>query len=464
MRESQMNRKFIIILVSLSFLTADRGDIIEAQVVSTRDVNNSQVYINNELDALAGESFFDLTVEYGYWLYKIVYETIDFQGNPTQASGVVAYPRVDWPNIPNQAFPILSYQHGTVLEKSSVTSVSGVWILPALIAGYGYVYIEPDYLGLGISDGLHPYQIKEPYGSDVVDILRAVKEFSNQNDEFQINSQLFLMGYSEGGYATMATHQIIERDYVEEFNITASFPMAGAYSMSGVMTDIMLDYTSYGQPFYFPYVLFAYSDNYVSTIGPAENYLLPEYASILPPLFDGMHSGDDINSVIPNIPITIMKPDSITSFQYNMDHPLRVALRENDLYDWTPQATMHIIHGLADELVPYENAEIAYNQFIENGAEDVHLVPIPENLGGHQDAAPFALLGAFQVAEDMKTINELGDINEDGELNVLDIISITGVILEGTDIEYNLWASDINQDINIDIFDIILLINTILNL
>ena len=91
--------KFIIILVSLSFLAADRGDLIEAQVVSTRDVNNSQVYINNELDALAGESFFDLTVEYGYWFYKIVYETIDFQGNPTQASGVVAYPRVDWPNI-----------------------------------------------------------------------------------------------------------------------------------------------------------------------------------------------------------------------------------------------------------------------------------------------------------------------------------------------------------------------------
>ena len=459
-----MNNTFIIFLILISFSNADRGDIIEIEVMSTRDLNNNQVYIDNELDALAGESFFDLTVEYGYWFYKIIYETIDTQGNPTQASGVVAYPRVDWPNTPNQAFPILSYQHGTVLKKSSVSSVDGVWILPALIAGYGYVYIEPDYLGMGVSDGLHPYQIKEPYGSDVVDILRAVENFSNQSNEFQINNQLFLAGYSEGGYATMATHQIIERDYADEFNITASFPMAGAYSMSGVMTDIMLNYTSYGEPFYFPYVLFAYCDNYVSTTGPAENYLLPEYASILPPLFNGMYSGEDVNNVIPSIPITIMKPDSIESFQNNMNHPLRVALQANNLYDWTPQATMHIIHGLADELVPYENAEIAYNQFIENGAGDIHLVPIPESLGGHQDAAPFALLGAFQVAEDMKIINELGDINQDSGIDVLDVILIVEVILNGTDSSYNIWASDINQDTNIDIFDIVMLINIILDI
>ena len=401
---------------------------------------------------------------YGYWFYSIVYETIDAIGNPTQASGVVAYPRVDWPNTPNQAFPILSYQHGTAIKKDDVTSQSGVWILPALIAGYGYVYIEPDYLGLGISDGLHPYHIKELYGSDIVDILRAVKQFSNENNQFQINDQLFLAGYSEGGYATMATHQIIERDYINEFNITASFPMAGAYDMSGIMTDIMLDYTPYGEPFYFPYVLFSFCDNYQNTLDSVENYLLPEYADVLPGLFDGMHSGSEINDVMPSIPITIMKPDSINSFESNMNHPLRVALQENNLYDWAPQGTMHIIHGIADELVPFENAQLAYNKFIENNAQDVHLVPIPESLGGHQDAAPFALLGAFQIAEDLKIINELGDANGDQLFDILDIISILGIILEGVSDDYQLWASDLNEDTNIDLLDIIILIHIILDI
>ena len=134
-------------------------------------------------------------------------------------------------------------------------------------------------------------------------------------------------------------------------------------------------------------------------MGPVVDYLLPEYAAILPGLFDGIHSGDDINNVMPEIPITIMKPDSITTFENNLDHPLRMALQQNDLYDWTPISTMHIIHGIADELIPFENAQLAYDQFILNGAQDVELIPIPENLGGHQEAAPFALLGAFQIAE-----------------------------------------------------------------
>ena len=459
-----MNSNLIIYFILTSFMIADRGDLVSTEILGTANSTNNQVYIDNELSALAGESFFNLTVEYGYRLYKIVYETIDANGNATHASGVVSYPRIGTFETPNEAYPILSYQHGTAIEKNSVTSATGIWVLPALIAGYGYVYMEPDYLGLGESDGLHPYHIKELYGSDIVDMLRAVKQFSDENDQFQINEQLFLAGYSEGGYATMATHQIIERDYTNEFNITSSFPMAGAYDMSGIMTDIMLDYTPYGEPFYFPYVLFSYCDNYQNTLDSVDNYLLPEYADILIDLFDGMHSGDEINSAMPNIPITIMKPDSINSFQSNLNHPLRIALQENDLYDWTPQSNMYIIHGEADELVPFENAEIAYNQFIQNNAQNVELVPIPENLGGHQSAAPFALLGAFQIAEEMKIINEIGDVNQDEEIDILDVVLIVEVIVSGSNSSYALWASDVNQDNNIDIMDIIILINTIISI
>lgn len=453
----------IPIFLLLSFCLSERGDIISTQIVSTRDIDNNQIYIENELSVLASDDFFNLTVEYGYWMYNIVYETIDKHGNPTQASGVIAFPRSDWPNQKNQAYPILSYQHGTVVEKDAVTSQSGIWILPALIAGYGYVYLEADYLGLGISDGLHPYQIKEPYGTDVVDLIRAADQFSNINDDFQINSQLFLAGYSEGGYATMATHQIIERDYSEEIDITASFPMAGAYDMSGIMTDVMLDYTPYGEPYYFPYVLFSYCDSYQNLLAPVENYLLPEYASILPELFNGTHSGAEINEVMPSVPITIMKPDSISTFEENLTHPLRVALEENDLYGWTPEATMHIIHGIADELVPFENAQLAYDTFLSNGANDVSLVPIPESFGGHQDAAPFALLGAFELAQELKIINELGDFNQDGILDVLDVLGIINYIIQNESDNYYVWASDLNEDNNIDILDIIDLINTILN-
>ena len=71
-----MKRVFIL-LIPLGLLFAERGDLISADVMATKDPNNNQLYIDDELSALAGESFFNLTVEYGFWLYKLVYETVD---------------------------------------------------------------------------------------------------------------------------------------------------------------------------------------------------------------------------------------------------------------------------------------------------------------------------------------------------------------------------------------------------
>ena len=59
----------------------------------------------------------------------------------------------------------------------------------------------------------------------VIDMLRAVKHFCNQNNFIQFNEQLFLEGYSEGGYVTMAAVKEIEENLSDEFNITMSFPM-----------------------------------------------------------------------------------------------------------------------------------------------------------------------------------------------------------------------------------------------
>ena len=160
-----------------------------------------------------------------------------------------------------------------------------------------------------------------------------------------------------------------------------------------------------------------------------------------------------------------MKPEEIQYFEEDADHPLRVALQENNLWDWLPQASMHMLHGKGDELVPYENSQMAYDQFLVNGAQDIHLEPIPENFGGHSDVAPWALFGAYQIAKDIMMINELGDINQDGILNILDLIGIANIILGGSGwggFDYTFWASDVNMDADINIQDIVTLINIIL--
>jgi len=53
----------------------------------------------------------------------------------------------------------------------------------------------------------------------------------------------------------------------------------------------------------------------------------------------------------------------------------------------------------------------------------------------------------------------LGDINEDGIINVLDVIQVVNLILS---LEFNELA-DVNLDNNIDVLDIVLIVNIILN-
>ncbi len=57
----------------------------------------------------------------------------------------------------------------------------------------------------------------------------------------------------------------------------------------------------------------------------------------------------------------------------------------------------------------------------------------------------------------------LGDINFDGEINILDVVLLVSFILgEPTDeLEYS--AADINEDSNLDVLDIVLLVDTIIN-
>ena len=57
-----------------------------------------------------------------------------------------------------------------------------------------------------------------------------------------------------------------------------------------------------------------------------------------------------------------------------------------------------------------------------------------------------------------------GDVNNDGVVNILDVIQTVNIILGANPIptEYELWTADMNQDGNIDILDIVLIVNTIL--
>ena len=56
----------------------------------------------------------------------------------------------------------------------------------------------------------------------------------------------------------------------------------------------------------------------------------------------------------------------------------------------------------------------------------------------------------------------MGDLNQDGLINVQDIVLTITIILGAPPSDYELCSGDINEDGVIDILDIVLLINLIL--
>ena len=448
--------KNIYLALLVSYIFSYQGELISYDFIESFDKDEIQMILDNEFGNLAPDAIYNVS------MYKVVYNTIDPYGNEVIASGVIGYPE----NL-NQAFPMISWQHGTEVRRENVSSNNGFNILSLWLTTRGYIFLEPDYLGLGESELLHPYCMKDPSAWTTIDLIRSAKTFFNNEDEnifypITSNNDLILFGYSEGGYVSMAAHYILENQNINEFNLLASFPMAGPYDLSGIMVDLMLTQEPYGEPYYLPYVLVPYINYY--ELGALSEYFLPDYAEMFEYLFNGEYSGSYINSIMPEIPIEVLLPSVIEDFTNDTSHPLRIKLFENNLWDWSPNADMYLFHGLGDELIPYENSELAYNSFINSGSENVYLYLAPEEYGGHSEVAQYCLISAYQICEDnYKSILSKGDLNKDQIFNIQDILIIIDLILhEENNNDLLLWVSDINNDQEISVLDVILLTSLIL--
>tara|TARA_B100001142_G_scaffold68538_1_gene68444 strand:+ start:1272 stop:2609 length:1338 start_codon:yes stop_codon:yes gene_type:complete len=433
------------------FLFGERGDLISYDFLDDIDKVTAQNVVNSFIPTAPN-------IVYDLEMYSVTYETVDQFGNEAVASGAIVIPINQL-----ETLPLLSFHHGTQVRRSGTYSDAGSFdLLTSWLGGTGYVSVFPDYLGLGVSDVFHPYQINTPSANAIIDILIASRQFCELKNVY-LNDQLFLTGYSEGGYVTAAAQKMIEEDYSEQFQISGSTLCAGAYDMSGTMFDLMVSYQEYGAPYYLPYVVLAYQDSY-NLVDDLDEYLLPEYSDTLQVLFDGNYGSSDIDAIMPSIPIEIFIPEVVQEVIDDYNHPLRERLRENDLYDWAPQSPTRLIHSYGDELIPYENSEIAYNSFISNGAPNVDLYLV--EYGGHQDAAPQILLGGFYWFQQLRETDYfiLGDMNIDFTVNVLDLIVITDIITQN-ELPSNSQAvlGDLNYDSTNDILDVILIVNIILS-
>lgn len=365
-----------------------RGDVIGSDFLFEYKLD----FINSFFSLLTAESSTEIELApiYSIKVYKIVYQTIDAKGNPAKASGSVYVPQ----GINN--LPMLSAHHGTQTNRSRVGSVSPLNSPEGIIAGtLGYYGIVPDYLGLGESQILHPYLHAKSSATCVIDFIRAAKKFASQNN-IQLNGELFLAGYSEGGFVTMAAHKEIETNYSTEFSVTASAPMAGSYDMN-LTAHKIIEKEIYDEPSFLSLLIVAYNDVY--GWNRINNIFQNSYSNIVVNLFDGTKTTEEINTFLTNRVSELFKPEFISNYLAGNDEFMNAALTENSLLDWNPLAPIRLFHGNADEFVPYENANEAVQKLTLNGG-NIELITIQN--GTHATSVLPSLIGAVQWFEEIK--------------------------------------------------------------
>ena len=322
-------------------------------------------------------------VNYPIKAYRLTYRTHTPEGQETTASGAVLVP------VAPVALPVLSYQHGTLAPSSEgqapsyYAEGSDVWSVVSILASTGYVVSAPDYLGYGASKALpHPYEHAASLASASADMLRAAREFCQQQ-QVQVNQKNFLLGYSEGGYATMALHKLLESQYATTLPVTASAPGAGAYHKTAFARYILQSTQPLSFLSTYVWVLRTYDQIYALN-RPYSFYYQAPYAAQLQA---------DPFSPVPSQQSQLFAASFRQAVLDNSDAPLNAALADNDIYDWKPTAPLALFHGTADDYVPFFNSQDAYDAMQKRGATQVELHPIQG--GDHFSSATAYTLGAY---------------------------------------------------------------------
>ena len=352
-------------------------------------------------------------LENGIELYKITYTTLDVFGKPDTASGLIILPS----NGKKSFFPVV-YQHGTVDDRNDVPSnVKGGWEAGAVFAGLGYFTMLPDYLGLGTSRGYHPYVHAASQSWAATDMLKAAVTFA-VNAGITLNEKLFITGYSQGGHASMALHRDLEKNPMPGFKVAGAAHLSGPYSISTSMLDILLSDKEYGTSGYVPHTLLAYNPIY-KLYTNLNQVIKPAYLDIVLRRQKEEIGLNQMNTLLTAalkkdygkaIPSYIFQDSVVNNIKNNLNHPVRLALKANDTYDWVPKAPTRILYCKADEQVVYTNAIFADSVMRARGAQNIFIKDLNSSFSHGQCVEP-ALLNSVLFFKSLSVSTSLFAVN-----------------------------------------------------
>ena len=295
--------------------------------------------------------------------YRVEYLSTDVDGKEIRVSGLISLPL----KPAGARSPVLSYQHATIFSDAEAPSRAIAPDQPPIVlASLGYLTVAADYVGYGVSRGTpHPYLLAKPSADVVIDLLTAARTLRLRN-QIVSNGQLFMAGYSEGGYVTMAAHRALQAgDTPHRAELRLTVPGAGPYNLTETL-DVLLRRVK------------------------DENFLI---GALIDPGFLRF-LGNDIRDEVRRLLIRQLIPDdSDVAFDtrfidaYLADDRDRIEQQSN-VHDWLPLLPIPLFHGRQDQTVPFSASTTAVTAMQARGAAGVALTECTRVPSGHKDCVP----------------------------------------------------------------------------
>lgn len=320
---------------------------------------------------------------YDIEVVELTYNTALESGDIVEASGTISFPKNK-----TGASPLLSYQHATIFSDGAVPSNDPTFdFTPAYAATAGFVVVAPDYIGYGASKSkTHPFLQATPSANSVIDLIRAARLFVAERG-LSLNNQLFLAGYSEGAYVSMAAHQHMESFHADEFTVTGSVIGGGPYDVRGTVDDMLLNPQRIKSPATIGYMVHAY-DRYYELDNLTVRAIASPHHLTVDGYYDGSRSSTAINGMLPRATDELFDSFFLSSYAgIAGELTLKHHLNENNVYNWAPAAPIRLFHGADDAIVPYANSVQAASRMNEYEGVDVTLTDCESVQSTHVNCA-----------------------------------------------------------------------------
>ena len=283
------------------------------------------------------------------------YPSVDGDYEDITLSGKVMLPKGRKPKR------MILVSHYTV--GSNAEAPSNCFSLEGVLVKMGYGLIIPDYLGYGVTvSQIHPYLVMDLTAVNVTDMYFAVREWLKAVDMEPEEEDIYLMGYSQGGATTMAVEYLIEMAYNDPADslyipVHRVFAGGGPYDVKATYERFVTTDTA-GYPVAVPLVLQGMIKG--NNLNIKMNALMQDwlYLQMDEWVNSKIYTTAQINGFIgTKVTHNILTQEAMDQKSDNVAE-LYKAMTANSItsYNWTPQASVYILHSMDDETVPYTNA------------------------------------------------------------------------------------------------------------